>query len=167
MRKVNKITEIQVCIRGGGDLGSGVAWRLHKCGFKVVITDVEKPLAVRRRVAFCEAVYDGKAQVEGVEAVLCEVTDTVYDAWDKGKIPVLIDPQCNVKNNLNCDVIVDAILAKRNTGTTINDASLVIALGPGFEAGKDAHFVVETNRGHSLGRLLCKGTADSDTGGPG
>ncbi len=161
------ISDIKVGLRGGGDLASGIAWRLYQSGFKVFITEIPKPMAVRRKVAFCEAVYDGRAEVEGVEAVLIPKAEDVYPIWEQGKIPLLVDPQCEAKRIIEPHVIVDAILAKKNLGTTIHDAPLVIALGPGFEAGKDAHFVVETNRGHNLGRLIESGTAEPNTGIPG
>jgi xanthine dehydrogenase accessory factor len=164
---MKKISDIKVCIRGGGDLASGIAWRLYQSGFKVFITEIAKPLAVRRKVAFCEAVYDGRAVVEGVEAVLSSKAEDIYAIWHRGKIPLLVDPQCEAKRIIEPHVIVDAILAKKNLGTTIHDAPLVIALGPGFEADKDAHFVVETNRGHNLGRLITSGTAEPNTGVPG
>ena len=161
------VSDIKVGLRGGGDLASGIAWRLYHSGFKVFITEIAKPLAVRRKVAFCEAVYDGRAEVEGLEAVLIPKAEDVYAIWDQSKIPLLVDPQCDAKRIIEPHVIVDAILAKKNLGTTIHDAPLVIALGPGFEAGKDAHFVVETNRGHNLGRLITSGTAEPNTGIPG
>lgn len=161
------LSHITVLLKGGGDLASGVAWRLHRCGFRVVITEIRQPMAVRRKVSFCEAVYDGAAEVEGVTAVLIQTAEEVRGIWDRGKIPVLVDPQCICRKELRPSVLVDAILAKKNTGTTVDDAPLVIALGPGFQAGIDAHFVVETNRGHRLGRLLSSGNAEPDTGIPG
>jgi xanthine dehydrogenase accessory factor len=124
-------------------------------------------VAVRRKVSFCEAVYDGHALVEGVESLLIQKAHDVYSVWDKGKIPVLVDPGCESKNLIRPDVIVDAILAKKNIGTSLDDAPLVIALGPGFEAKRDADFVVETNRGHYMGRILDSGSAEPDTGIPG
>jgi xanthine dehydrogenase accessory factor len=166
-KMMKTISDIIVGLRGGGDLASGVAWRLYQSGFKVFITEIAKPLAVRRKVAFCEAVYDGRAEVEGVEAVLIPKAEDVYAIWEESKIPLLVDPQCEAKRVIEPHVIVDAILAKKNLGTTIHDAPLVIAFGPGFEAGKDAHFVVETNRGHNLGRLIASGTAEPNTGIPG
>jgi xanthine dehydrogenase accessory factor len=166
-KMMKTISDIKVGLRGGGDLASGIAWRLYQSGFKVFITEIAKPLAVRRKVAFCEAVYDGRAEVEGVEAVLIPKAEDVYSIWGQGKRPLLVDPQCEAKRVIEPHVIVDAILAKKNLGTTIHDAPLVIALGPGFEAGKDAHFVVETNRGHNLGRLIASGTAEPNTGVPG
>ena len=161
------MSETIVCVKGGGDIASGVAWRLHQCGFRVLITELSRPMAVRRKVAFCEAVYDGHAQVEGVEAVLIRQAAESGSIWDQKKIPIFVDPECQAARVVQSGVIVDAILAKTNTGTTMNDAPLVIALGPGFEAGRDAHFVVETNRGHHLGRLLTKGSAAPNTGVPG
>ncbi len=164
---MKSVSDIKVGLRGGGDLASGVAWRLYQSGFKVFITEIANPMAVRRKVAFCEAVYDGRAEVEGVEAVLIPKAEDVYSIWEQSKIPLLVDPRCEAKKVIEPHVIVDAILAKKNLGTTIHDAPLVIALGPGFEAGKDAHFVVETNRGHNLGRLIVSGTAEPNTGIPG
>jgi xanthine dehydrogenase accessory factor len=166
-KTMKTISDIKVGLRGGGDLASGVAWRLYQSGFKVFITEIAKPLAVRRKVAFCEAVYDGRAEVEGVEAVLIPKAEDVFSIWEQSDIPLLVDPRCEAKEVIEPHVIVDAILAKKNVGTTIHDAPLVIALGPGFEAGKDAHFVVETNRGHNLGRLIASGTAEPNTGIPG
>jgi len=132
-----------------------------------VILEAAQPMAVRRRVAFCEAVYDGRAKVQGVEAVCIDHVELADSVCEQGRIPVLVDPLFESRAVLRPDVIVDAILAKRNTGTSIRDAPLVIALGPGFEAGRDAHFVVETNRGHNLGRLLTSGSAEPNTGVPG
>jgi xanthine dehydrogenase accessory factor len=167
MKKTTGLSDIRVCVKGGGDIASGVAWRLHQCGLRVFITEIPQPVAVRRKVSFCEAVYDGHALVEGVEGLLIQKADDVYSVWDRGKIPVLVDPECESNHVIRPDVIVDAILAKKNIGTSMNDAPLVIALGPGFEAGRDTHFVVETNRGHHLGRLLDTGSAEPDTGIPG
>jgi xanthine dehydrogenase accessory factor len=160
-------SEFLVLVRGGGDLASGVAWRLHQCGFRVLITEIPQPLAVRRTVSFCEAVYDGQAVVEGVRGVRIRGAREASTLWNRGEIPVLVDPGCSVKGEIRPDVLVDAIMAKRNLGTSLKDAPLVIALGPGFEAGKDAHFVVETNRGHHLGRLIRTGRAETNTGVPG
>jgi len=159
--------EITICVKVGGDIASGVAWRLHQCRFRGLITEIPRPMAVRRKVAFSEAVYDGHAEVEGVEALLIGDANDSRQVWDQGKIPLLVDPECEAAKMIQPDVIVDAILAKKNTGTSISDAPLVIALGPGFEAGRDVHFVVETKRGHYLGRLLTEGLAEPNTGVPG
>jgi xanthine dehydrogenase accessory factor len=167
MTKALHTSSIRVLLRGGGDLASGVAWRLHRCGFTIYITEIAQPMAVRRKVSFCEAVYDGESLVEGVKARLIRDPKEMAGTWAQGQIPVLVDPEGQSKSVTEPDVIVDAILAKRNLGTSIRDARLVIALGPGFEAGRDAHYVVETNRGHNLGRLLSSGSAEPNTGVPG
>ncbi len=159
--------EIKVLIKGGGDIGSGVAWRLHQCRFRVIITEIAQPIAVRRKVSFCEAVYDGQTMVEGVEALLVHEVHEIQSVWDQGKIPVLKDPSCESRNIIKPEVLVDAIMAKKNLGTALNDAPLVIALGPGFKVGRDATFVVETIRGHDMGRLLTNGLAQPGTGVPG
>ncbi|RJR39837.1 MAG: EF2563 family selenium-dependent molybdenum hydroxylase system protein [Desulfobacteraceae bacterium] len=156
-----------VLIRGGGDIGTGIAWRLHHCGFQLIITEIPQPLAVRRKVSFCEAVYDGFTEVEGVKATLVDAAEGAQAVWERGGIPLMIDPECRTKSTLKPQVLVDAVLAKRNLGTSIHDAPLVIAVGPGFQAGRDCHFVVETNRGHHLGRLLLSGSAEPNTGIPG
>ncbi|MBW2094612.1 MAG: EF2563 family selenium-dependent molybdenum hydroxylase system protein [Deltaproteobacteria bacterium] len=156
-----------IIVKGGGDLATGVAWRLHHCGFKVLITEVETPMAVRRKVSFCEAVYDGATEVEGVGASLIQSPGEAEEIWKQGRIPVLVDPTCQSRNDIKPAVLIDATLAKKNLGTSMKDAPLVIALGPGFEAGMDAHFVVETNRGHRLGRLIMSGPAEPNTGIPG
>ena len=167
MESAIKTSAIKVLVRGGGDLASGVAWRLHVSGFKVAITEIQQPMAVRRTVSFCEAVYDQETHVEGVKAVCVHDVREAFAVWEKGWIPVMVDPDAESRHVIQPHVIVDAILAKRNLGTTLSDAPLVIALGPGFEAGKDSHYVVETNRGHRLGRLLTSGTAQPNTGVPG
>jgi xanthine dehydrogenase accessory factor len=167
MDKELKLSNVKVLIKSGGDIASGIAWRLHHCGFRVFITEIDQPMAVRRKVSFCEAVYDGLAAVEGVKALLIHKAHEVPDVWTQGKIPVFVDPDCAVRQVIKPDVIIDAILAKKNLGTSITDAPLVIALGPGFRAGKDARFIVETNRGHNLGRLLTEGSAEPNTGVPG
>ena len=162
-----KLSDMKIIIKSGGDISSGVAWRLHQCGMKILITEIEQPLAVRRTVAFCEAVFDGKAEVEGVRALLIKHGDDAPKVWNDGQVPILVDPECRVRHLIKPQVLVDAILAKKNTGTSKDDAPLVIALGPGFTAGQDAHFLVETNRGHNLGRLLVTGSAEPNTGAPG
>jgi len=124
-------------------------------------------LAVRREVAFCEAIFAGEKTVEGLAAQRVSSREEILRAWEEGKIPVLIDPECSIRKMLNPEVIVDAILAKRNTGTGLGDAPLVVGLGPGFRAGQDVHLVIETNRGHGLGRVIERGEAAPDTGIPG
>lgn len=155
-----------VLVKGAGELGSGVAWRLHRAGFSVVMTDREQPLAVRRTVAFCEALALGEWTVEGVTARRAETTRQALEVVAAGDIPVLADPQAACRAALSPRAVVDAIMAKRNTGTAITDADVVVALGPGFEAGVDCHAVVETHRGHFLGRVYYSGRALPDTGVP-
>ena len=159
--------DILILIRGAGDLASGVAWRLHRCGFSVVMTEVERPLVVRRTVAFAEAVFAGETTVEGVTARRATGVAEARVLLAQRVIPVLVDPLAACRAELQPAVWVDAIMAKVNTGTHIDDAPLVVALGPGFEAGKDCHAVVETNRGHDLGRVIWQGPAEPDTKTPG
>jgi xanthine dehydrogenase accessory factor len=131
------------------------------------MTDVEHPLAVRRLVSFCEALHHGTWVVEGVRAARVSSPDEVEKLWEDGIIAVLVDPDNLSKQTIKPHVSVDAILAKKNLGTAMIDAPLVIALGPGFYAGRDVHFVVETDRGHDLGRLISEGEASPNTGVPG
>lgn len=158
---------IKVLIRGAGELASAVAHRLHHCHFKVALTEIARPLAVRRKVCFSEAVYQGYQEVEGVKAVLVKDPFEVEEVWQKGIIPVLVDPDLSLLSSIKPRVLVDAIMAKRNLGTRMDMAELVIGLGPGFEAKKDVHVVIETNRGHNLGRVIYEGTAEPNTGIPG
>jgi xanthine dehydrogenase accessory factor len=160
------IEHLVVLIRGGGDIASGVAHRLSRCRFKVVMTEVAHPLAVRREVSFSEAVFEGEKTVEGLTAKLIGSCDQIPEIWNAGMLPIMIDPEAAVKDCLQPSVLVDAILAKRNVGTRITDAPLVIGLGPGFRAGMDVHLVVETKRGHDLGRVISEGEAERDTGIP-
>jgi len=161
------VRQTKVLVRGAGEMATGVAHRLHRSGIRVCLTEIAAPLAVRRAVSFCEAVYDGVMTVEGVTAVNVGSPEEIEGAWGKGEIPLLIDPANKVKGVLRPDVVVDAILAKRNIGTEICDAPLVLGLGPGFTANQDVHVVIETNRGHDLGRLIFQGQAEPDTGVPG
>ncbi len=159
---------LTLLIRGAGEIASGVAHRLHRSHFRICMLEIPHPLAVRREVSFCEAIYEGEKEVEGVRAKLISTPEEIRSIWKKGKIPLLIDPDGKkTRNFLRPDVVVDAILAKKNLGTQINDAPLVIGLGPGFTASKDAHVVIETNRGHNLGKMILNGAAEPDTGIPG
>lgn len=156
-----------ILIKGAGDIATGVAWRLRRCGFPVVMTEVAEPTVVRRNAAFAEAVYEGMVTVEGITAQLLEIPAQIYASLKYKLVPVVVDPQAEMIRELKPEVVVDAIIAKKNTGTGIDDAPLVIAMGPGFIAGVDAHVVIETNRGHNLGRVIRKGTAEPNTGIPG
>ncbi|MCX8118968.1 MAG: selenium-dependent molybdenum cofactor biosynthesis protein YqeB [Desulfobacterota bacterium] len=163
-----RLSDLIVLIRGAGEMASGVAHRLFRSHFRICMTEISTPLAVRRGVSFCEAVYEGVKEVEGVRAKLFARPMEIEMGWKEGFIPILIDPELKrIKEFLQPDVIVDAILAKRNLGTSIQDAPLVIGLGPGFCAGRDVHVVIETNRGHHLGKVILKGEAEPDTGIPG
>ncbi len=154
-----------VLVRGAGDLATGVIVRLVHAGYRVVAVETPAPSAIRRTVALSEAVYAGEAEVEGVRAVRCAA---VPAAWAPGDpVPVLVDPDLACLDSLRPAALVDAILAKRNLGTRLAMAPVVVALGPGFTAGVDAHAVVETNRGHDLGRVLLTGQAEPNTGIPG
>jgi xanthine dehydrogenase accessory factor len=154
-------------IKGAGDLASGVALRLHRSGFAVVMTEVESPTVVRRTVAFAEAVYEGSIIVEGVAGVRARGPRDVEAILANGRIPVVIDPAATIRHDIRPAVLVDAIVAKKNLGTRIDDARVVLGLGPGFTAGVDVHAVIETMRGHSLGRALYTGSAIPNTGVPG
>lgn len=155
-----------VLIRGAGDLATGVALRLHRAGLQVVMTDLAQPTAIRRTVSFSQAIPDGTAVVEGVTARRCRAED-VDAVLRAGEVPVLADPECRCRERLKPQVLVDAILAKKNLGTTIRDAPVVIGLGPGFTAGEDCHAVIETMRGHYLGRVILQGGAEPNTAVPG
>ena len=154
-------------VKGAGDLASGVALRLRRAGFVVVMTEIARPTVVRRAVAFAEAVYDGRTVVEGVTSVKVDDLDRVEAVLREGALPVVVDPESAVLRGFRPRLLVDAIVAKRNLATGIADAPAVIALGPGFLAGRDAHAVIETKRGHTLGRVILEGEALPDTGIPG
>ena len=154
-------------VKGAGDLGTGAAYRLWKCGFRVLCVDLPQPLVIRRTVSFASAIYDGVITVEGVQAQRIVYVDEAVYAWQRGCVPVIADPAQRARDILQPEVLVDAVMAKRNTGTTIADAPVVVACGPGFTAGQDCHAVVETQRGHDLGRVLWAGSASPNTGVPG
>lgn len=157
-----------VLIRGAGEMASAVAWRLFMANIRrICMTELDAPLCVRRLVSFCSALDSGSACVEGVEAIVAEAEDDIAGAWRDGRIAVVPQSRWSATARLGPDVVVDAILAKRNLATTLADAPLVIALGPGFTAGHDCHFVIETNRGHDLGRIISAGCAAANTGVPG
>ncbi len=165
--RFRELKHLIILVRGGGEMATGVVHRLVRSGFRICITEIAEPLAVRREVAFCEAVFEGEKEVEGLKARRVAGKEEILRAWEEGKIPVIVDPQCTIRGILFPDVLVDAILAKRNTGTRMDDAPLIIGLGPGFRAGVDVHMVIETNRGHRLGRVIEEGEAEPDTDLPG
>lgn len=156
-----------VVVRGAGDLASGVLAHLFRCGFAVLALETEQPAAIRRQAAFCEAVYDGVQTVEGITCRRVASVEQIWDVIDAGEIPLLVDTNAACLQTLAPAAVVDAIIAKKNCGTTIDMAPVVVALGPGFTAGADCHAVVETMRGHRLGRVLYTGGAQPNTGVPG
>ncbi len=156
-----------IVVKGGGDIASGIIQKLHRTGFRVLVLEIEKPTSIRRTVCFSEAVYDGKMEIEGIISVLAKSIQEIYDAWSNDCIPVVVDPEGTYIIKLNPIAVVDAIIAKKNTGMKKDAAPVTIAVGPGFEAGKDVHIVIESNRGHNLGRLIFSGFADPNTMEPG
>ncbi len=148
-----------IYIKGAGDLASGIALRLHHAKFDIVMTDLPVPTAVRRTVAFSEAIRLGSAAVEDVMAERAETAEQVRDCISRGVIPVVPTTYEGMIGSLHPDVKVDAVIAKKNLGTSIDDAPLVIGVGPGFTAGEDCHVVIETKRGHTIGRVIKEGSA--------
>jgi xanthine dehydrogenase accessory factor len=157
----------KIVIRGGGDLATGVAQKFFRAGFPVVILETSAPTAIRRSVALCEAVYDGFARVEDMNCRRVSSLDELEGCWQQGTIPLFIDPSGETIKQIQPSAVIDAILAKRNLGTHRGMSPITIALGPGFRAGEDVDVVIETMRGHDLGRLIFKGCAAPNTGIPG
>ena len=156
-----------VVIKGAGDLASGIALRLHHAGFEIAMTEIASPLSVRRAVSFSQAVYEGQKQVEDITAVLVNDEAGMKGVIQKKQIAVFVDPGAATVKRLKTAAMIDAIMAKKNTGTSITDAPVVIGVGPGFTAGIDCHAVIETRRGHTLGRVITEGCALPNTGIPG
>lgn len=158
---------MKVMIRGAGDLASGIAYELWLRGHEILMTDTAVPLAVRRAVSFSWAVYEGKAQVEDALGILVHNIREALQVTGSGNIAVIVDEKGKIRREYQPDVLVDSIMAKKNMGTCITDAPLVVGIGPGFCAGKDCHCVVETLRGPSLGKVIYRGSAAPNTGIPG
>ena len=156
-----------IIVRGGGDLATGTIHRLWAAGLRVLVLEIENPAAIRRQVALCEAVYTKTTEVEGLRAVRIDRYEEAEAVWQENSVPILIDPKGVSIGALKPAVVIDAILAKRNLGTRRDMAPLTIALGPGFTAGEDVDVVVETKRGHRLGRIIREGAAIPNTGIPG
>ncbi len=161
------MNDVMIVVKGAGDLASGVALRLFRSGFPLIMTEIPQPTVVRRTVSFADAVWTGAASVEGIEARRATDASAATSLLQEGRIPILVDPAADVVKTVRPKVVVDAIMAKVNVGTRLSDAPIVVALGPGFTAGVDAHAVVETNRGHNLGRVIWRGAAEPNTGVPG
>ena len=157
-----------IAIRGAGDLASGIALRLWRCGYKVIFSELPVPLCIRRTIAFSSAVFDGSAKVENAEGILIHSTAEVENIWKDNKLPVIVDETAEQILSLQPDVLIDARIIKTwRDDTHLTDAPLVIGLGPGFTAGENVHCVIETNRGHNLGRVFWSGSAEPNTGVPG
>ena len=156
-----------VVVRGGGDLATGVVQKFHRAGFRVVILETPAPTAIRCGVALCEAVYHACSQVEDIVCRKAGGPDGLSVCWSAGEVPLLVDPNGDTIPDIQPDAVIDATIAKRNLGTRMDMAGITIALGPGFCAGEDVHAVIETMRGHDLGRLILSGYAAPDTGMPG
>lgn len=156
-----------ILIKGAGDLATGVAHRLARCGFPIVMLEVPEPTVIRRTVAFAEAVYQTECTVEGITAKLAKSPGEAEAIITSGNVAVLIDPQWSSVSLLQPIAVIDAIIAKKNLGTSKSEAPVVIGLGPGFTAGVDVHAVVETQRGHDLGKVILSGAAAPNTGIPG
>ncbi|MGB9887061.1 MAG: selenium-dependent molybdenum cofactor biosynthesis protein YqeB [Moorellales bacterium] len=156
-----------VVIRGAGDLATGIAHRLWRSGFRLLMLEIPQPTVIRRRVALAEAVYEGEIAVEGMRGTRIEDPMHAESAWARGAVPILIDPEARCLKQLGPTVLVDAIMAKKNLGTRRDLAPVVIGVGPGFVAGLDVDAVVETQRGHHLGRVIYQGAAAPNTGVPG
>ncbi|KXS45289.1 MAG: xanthine dehydrogenase accessory factor [Candidatus Frackibacter sp. T328-2] len=161
------LKDIKVVVRGAGDLATGIIYSLYQAGFKVVATEVANPLVVRRSVSFAEAIYQNEFTVEGITARRIVKFSEIEEVLNAGEVPVIADPKAEVIKEWQPKVVVDAIMAKRNIGTKIDDAEVVIGLGPGFTAQKDVDAVIETARGHNLGRVIKDGSAELNTGIPG
>ena len=156
-----------IIIRGAGDIASGIALRLHRSGYSIIMTDLPAPTSIRRTVCFSEALRLGLCTVEDVTAVRADGTENALSLAERGQIAVLADPEGRCIHQLRPAAVVDAILAKRNLGTAITDAPVVIGIGPGFTVGVDCHAAVETMRGHTLGQTLYSGSPLPNTGIPG
>ena len=187
--------DLKILVRGAGDIASGIIWSLAYAGFNVCCTEVEKPSTIRTEVAFSTAIYDGKKTLDGVECVLCGgshsspvqgdshsvdyivgasytsanqiITNDIYKCWEEKKVALIIDQDAKILDEIKFDVVVDAILAKKNLGTKIDMAPLVIGVGPGFTTNVDCHLAIETMRGHNLARIIVNGSPMKNTGVPG
>ena len=161
------LQDTNVLVKGGGDLASGVVYRLHRAGMKVMVAELPQPTVIRRTVAFAAAMYEGLMEIEGVIGRRAASLEEASLSLQRGEVAVVADPQAELTSLWHPDALVDATMAKRNLGTKIDDAPIVIGLGPGFEAGVDVHAVIETKRGHHLGTVILEGSAARDTGIPG
>ncbi|OQY01596.1 MAG: molybdenum hydroxylase [Desulfobacteraceae bacterium 4572_130] len=167
MNKID-INKLIIGIKSAGEMATGVAFRLYKSNIKkIFMMEIENPLAVRRKVSFSEAIHNDKTIVENIKAVKVSHINEINHAWNEKNIPIIVDPHWKSIKKIQPHVVIDAIIAKQNLGTTLNEASLVIGLGPGFTAQQDVHMIIETNRGHNLGQIILSGSAQPNTSIPG
>lgn len=157
----------KILIKGAGDLASGIAWRLQRAGFPIIMTEIEKPLTVRLTVSYSNAVYENEVNIEGIKGKLVNNYQEAQEVIAQDKIAVIVDENADIVKEYKPDIIIDAIMAKKNINTKIDDAPIVIAVGPGFTAKKDCDYVIETKRGHFLGKVIEDGSAIKNTGVPG
>jgi xanthine dehydrogenase accessory factor len=164
---MRKLSELIVLVRGGGEVGSAIAYRLSRCHFRVCITEIASPLAISRGVSFSEAIYDTTKMVEDLTAErTLPSLEHIYRVWRAGKIPIIVDPELNVKPLIKPDVLINAMMLKRQTNTRITDAPLVIGIGPGFTAGSDVHLVIESHFGINLGDIVFEGESEKTSENP-
>ena len=156
-----------IIVRGGGDIATGTIAKLYQSGFRVLVLEIENPSAIRRKVAFCDAVFEGKTVIEGMTCILAKNQEELPGIWEKNQIPLMIDPDGKMIKELKPAAVIDGILAKKNMGTNRQMAPITIALGPGFSAPEDVCAVIETKRGHQLGKVIYEGSAIANTGIPG
>lgn len=162
------MNDLRILIKGAGEMASGIAHRLHSAGFrKIMMTEIENPLTVRRAVSFSEAVYEGESGVEGIRGVLINNMNELQPLWDEHMIAVIVDPSANCIKEFGPDILVDATMLKTQSMTNSEEAPFVIGIGPGFSVPMNAHAVIESNRGHNLGKVIRKGSAEPFTGTPG
>jgi xanthine dehydrogenase accessory factor len=160
--------DLKIAVRGAGEMASGIAHRLYLAGLhKIVMTEIVQPLSVRRTVSFSEAVYEGEAGVEGVRGVLANNVDEIHTIWEESMVAVIVDPIGDSVSRLKPHVLIDAMMLKKQTSLKGNEAPFVIGIGPGFIAPVNVHVVIESNRGHNLGRVIWDGSAEPHTGIPG
>lgn len=165
-RRIDLKGEI-VLFRGAGDIATGSIQKLHRAGFRVLACEIKKPTSIRRYVSLSEAIFDGEFTVEDVTAKKCNNLDEIYQAWEEDKVALIVDPELEILKEIQPNILVDGILAKKNLGTSKDLAPITVAIGPGFYAGKDVDVVIETKRGHNLGRLIFEGEPAPNSGAPG
>ena len=164
---IDNIKNNIVIVRGAGDIASGIIWYLHKAHFKVIALEISNPSSIRREVCFSEAIYDGKKSIEGVNCIYCKNDNEMYDTIQNNSVSIIVDENLDILKRIKPKALIDAILAKKNLGTKIDMADLVIGVGPGFCAGVDCHYAIETMRGHSLAKIIEHGEPIPNTGVPG